>query len=113
MESFRIEVGHSHGVLPGNIVGAIANEAGVDGQHIGHIDIREDHSFVDLPAGMPAEIFHSLKKVRIRGAELQISRVDSKPPRPDGGKPGKGRFRKPPPQGGRPPHGARPLRKRR
>jgi ATP-dependent RNA helicase DeaD len=81
MESFRIEVGHVHGVQPGNIVGAIANEAGLDGKHIGHIDIREDHSFVDLPEGMPKEIFRSLKKVRVRGTELRITHVDSKPPR--------------------------------
>ncbi len=83
MESFRIEVGHLHGVQPGNIVGAIANEAGLDGRLIGHIDIREDHSFVDLPEGMPKEIFRSLQKVRVRGAELRISRVDSKPARPE------------------------------
>ena len=48
-QTYRIEVGHAHGVLPGNIVGAIANEAGIEGKHIGHIDIREDHSYVDLP----------------------------------------------------------------
>ncbi len=83
METFRIEVGHAHGVLPGNIVGAIANEAGLDGKHIGHIDIREDHTFVDLPEGMPKEIFRELKKVRIRGNELRITKVDSKPPRPE------------------------------
>ncbi len=83
METFRIEVGHAHGVLPGNIVGAIANEAGLDGKFIGHIDIREDHSFVDLPEGMPKEIFRELKKVKVRGAELRITRVDSKPPRPE------------------------------
>jgi ATP-dependent RNA helicase DeaD len=83
MESFRIEVGHTHGVQPGNIVGAIANEAGLEGRHIGHIDIRDDHSFVDLPEGMPTEIFRSLKKVRVRGAELRISRVESKPSRPE------------------------------
>ncbi len=83
METFRIEVGHAHKVLPGNIVGAIAGEAGLDGRHIGHIDIREDHSFVDLPVGMPKEIFKELKNVRIRGTELRISRVDSKPARPE------------------------------
>lgn len=82
METFRVEVGHAQGVQPGNLVGAIANEAGLDGRHIGHIDIRDDHSFVDLPAGMPKEIFRELKKVRVRGAELRISRVDFKPPRP-------------------------------
>jgi ATP-dependent RNA helicase DeaD len=72
-ETFRIEVGHVHGVKPGNIVGAIANEAGLEGRHIGHVDIREDHSFVDLPEGMPKEIFRSLKRVRVVGRELQIA----------------------------------------
>jgi ATP-dependent RNA helicase DeaD len=83
METFRIEVGHVHKIQPGNIVGAIAGEAGLDGRNIGHIDIREDHSFVDLPVGMPKEIFRELKKVRIRGTALHISRVDSKPARPE------------------------------
>ncbi len=69
--------------LPGNIVGAIANEAGVDGRHIGHIDIREDHSFVDLPVGMPDDIFQELQAVQIRGNPLRISRA-TKPPRERG-----------------------------
>ena len=81
-ETFRIEVGDVHGVKPGNIVGAIANEAGIDGAHIGRIDIREDHSFVDLPSGMPAQIFKRLQSVRIGARELQISRVAEKPPKP-------------------------------
>lgn len=81
LETYRIEVGHAHGVQPGNIVGAIANEAALDGRKIGHIDIRDDHSFVDLPAEMPEETFDSLQSVRVRGVELRISRVDSKPAR--------------------------------
>jgi ATP-dependent RNA helicase DeaD len=80
-ETFRLEVGHAHGVKPGNIVGAIANEAGLEGKHIGHVDIRDDHSFVDLPEGMPRDIFRNLKKVRVVGQELRISRVDAKPSR--------------------------------
>jgi ATP-dependent RNA helicase DeaD len=83
LETYRIEVGHTHGVQPGNIVGAIANEADIDGRNIGHIDIRRDHSFVDLPAGMPEETLDSLRAVRVRGAELRISRVESKPGRPE------------------------------
>ena len=80
-ETYRIEVGHAHGVQPGNIVGAIANEAGLDGRDIGHIDIREDHSLVDLPAGMPKEIVDNLQAVRVRGTELRISRIHSGPAR--------------------------------
>ena len=80
-QTYRIEVGHAHGVLPGNIVGAIANEAGIEGKNIGHIDIREDHSYVDLP-GLPDEMMASLQDVRVRGEAIRIQRVDSKPEKP-------------------------------
>ena len=74
METFRVEVGHMHGVKPGNIVGAIANEAELDSKHIGRITIREDHSLVDLPEGMPPEILQHLKKAWVAGQRLRISR---------------------------------------
>ena len=76
MERFRIEVGYEHDVKPGNIVGAIANEAGLDSQHIGHIDIRTDHSFVDLPKGMPKEIFQDLRKTWVCGQRINLSPVE-------------------------------------
>lgn len=81
LERFRIEVGHVHEVQPGNIVGAIANEAGLDGQHIGHIKIFDDYSLVDLPMGMPKDVFNDLKKVRVAGQALKITRLggDDKP----------------------------------
>ncbi|MDZ7754709.1 MAG: DEAD/DEAH box helicase [Gammaproteobacteria bacterium] len=72
---YRVEVGHQHKVKPANIVGAIANEAGMEGRYIGNIDIRDDHSLVDLPEGMPKEIFNDLKKVWVAGQRLNISRV--------------------------------------
>lgn len=77
MELFRIEVGHNHDVEPRNIVGAIANEAGLDAQNIGRIDIQDDHSLVELPAGMPKPIFADLKKAWVCGQKLNIARVDS------------------------------------
>jgi ATP-dependent RNA helicase DeaD len=76
METFRIEVGHSHGVKPGNIVGAIANETGIDGDHIARIKILDDYSTVELPAGMPKELIQELKKVRVVGQLLNISKLD-------------------------------------
>ena len=76
MERFRIEVGHDHGVKPGNIVGAIANEAEIDSEYIGRIDIQDDHSFIDLPEGMPKELFKHLRKVWVSGRQLQISKLD-------------------------------------
>jgi len=86
MERFRVEVGHDHEVQPGNIVGAIANEAGLDAEHIGHIDIRDKFSFVELPEGMPRAVFNDLQKVWIGGQKLKISRLtvsddDKTPPR--------------------------------
>jgi ATP-dependent RNA helicase DeaD len=60
-------------------VGAIANEAGIEGVHIGRIDIREDHTFVDLPGGMPKPVFKLLQTVLVLGRELRISRVDDAP----------------------------------
>jgi len=77
MDLYRIEVGNSHGVKPGNIVGAIANETGIDGDHIARINIEENYSTVELPAGMPKELFQELKKVRVAGQQLNISAMDS------------------------------------
>ncbi len=74
MERFRIEVGHNNNVMPGNIVGAIANEAGLDSSDIGRITIFDDHSTVDLPAGMPDDIFKQLKNTWVSGKALNISR---------------------------------------
>ncbi|MDO9269469.1 MAG: DEAD/DEAH box helicase [Methylobacter sp.] len=76
METYRIEVGHNHGVKPGNIVGAIANETGIDGDHIARIRIQDDYSTVELPAGIPKELFEELKKVRVAGQQLNISKMD-------------------------------------
>jgi len=87
-ERYRIEVGHVHGVKPGNIVGAIANESGLDGEHIGQIEIEAEFSLVDLPAGMPKDVFMDLKKVRICGQPMNISRHgEAKGPRKRKGKP--------------------------
>jgi len=79
MERFRIEVGNDHGVRPGNIVGAIANEAGLDSEFIGHIAIHENYSFVDLPENMPDDVFRDLKKVWVSGQRLKIIRTAGSP----------------------------------
>ncbi len=82
MIRYRIEVGSAHDVRPGSIVGAIANEAGIEGRHIGRIQIFEQFSTVDLPDGMPPEIFSALQRVRVCGRPLGIS-VDNGPPSDD------------------------------
>jgi ATP-dependent RNA helicase DeaD len=78
MERFRIEVGNEHDVKVNNIVGAIANEAGVDSQYIKNVTIYDDHSIVDLPIGMPREIFRELKKVWVVNQQLNITRLGEK-----------------------------------
>ncbi len=84
-DTYRLEVGHVHGVKPGNIIGAIANEAGLDSQYIGRLSIRDDHSLIDLPEKMPAEIVAHLKKVRVVGRMLRLERATAGPPRPRSG----------------------------
>ncbi|MCR9277033.1 MAG: DEAD/DEAH box helicase [Pseudomonadaceae bacterium] len=76
MVRYRIEVGRDDGVEPSNIVGAVANEAGLDAKHIGRIEIEGDHSTVELPSGMPRELFKQLKEAWICGKQLRIARVD-------------------------------------
>ncbi len=77
LDVFRVEVGRSHGMEARNLVGAIANEAGVASAHIGRIEIFDEHSTVELPEGMPKDIFKLLKKVWVSGQQLQISRLGS------------------------------------
>lgn len=78
METFRIAVGRTDGVTPRQIVGAIANEAGLDGDHIGHIKIHDIYSTVDLPLGMPKEVFQILQKTRVCNRPLRIEKYQAK-----------------------------------
>lgn len=75
MESYRIEVGNNHDVRPGNIVGAIANEAGMDSKNIGRIQINDSYSLVDLPSNMSKDALSDLKKAWVSGQQLNISRL--------------------------------------
>ncbi len=78
MDRFRIEVGHNHKVKPGNIVGAIANEAEIDSKYIGRINIFDDFSLIDLPEDMPRELLSHLRNVRVAGQRLNMSLVSGK-----------------------------------
>ena len=88
LERYRIQVGRHHGVTPGHIVGAITNEAGLEGRHIGRIQLYENYSTVDLPRDMPKDTFQHLRKVRVLQQPLDISReTGGAPGRPPAGKP--------------------------
>ncbi|MCU6500577.1 DEAD/DEAH box helicase [Rugamonas sp. A1-17] len=80
MSAFRIEVGSNHAATPSNIVGAIANEAGLEAKHIGRIEIFDTYSMLELPDGMPPDLFKHLGKVWVGGAQLKISHADRMPP---------------------------------
>jgi ATP-dependent RNA helicase DeaD len=80
METYRIEVGRNHRVQPGNIVGAIANEAHIRSDAIGKIKIFDSFSTVDLPIGFPRDLLETLQNVFIAGRKLQMSRMDNSRP---------------------------------
>jgi ATP-dependent RNA helicase DeaD len=80
METFRVEVGKVHGVKPGNLVGAVANEIGLDSQLIGPIRIHHDFSTIDLPSGMPRDAFKVLGRAWVVGRQLRISKSTDHPP---------------------------------
>jgi ATP-dependent RNA helicase DeaD len=106
MERFRIEVGRSHNLEPKHVVGAIANEAGLDSQYIDNISIQDDYSTVDLPEGMPKDVLRHLQTTRVCGLPMRLHRLDEdapaeKPRRTLGVKP---------PQAGKPARGAKPNR---
>ncbi|KTD66789.1 MULTISPECIES: DEAD/DEAH box helicase [Legionella] len=74
---FRIDIGKIHGVKPGNIVGAIANEAGLQSKHITGLKIHDDHSTVRLPKGMTKEVMSDLTKAWVCGRQLNITLISS------------------------------------
>ncbi|WP_068547466.1 DEAD/DEAH box helicase [Thalassotalea crassostreae] len=75
-QSYRIEVGREHGANPGDIVGAIANEIALDSAYIGQIKLEDNHTILQLPKGMPKDVFAQLKQVRVRRQQLDISVSD-------------------------------------
>ncbi|MFN3883521.1 MAG: DEAD/DEAH box helicase [Rhodocyclaceae bacterium] len=73
---YRIEVGRNQGVLPKEIVGAIANEGGIDGRLIGQIHLFDDFSTVELPE-LPAKVLDVLERTRVRQMPLRIRLVEA------------------------------------
>ncbi|MGE3772217.1 MAG: DEAD/DEAH box helicase [Gammaproteobacteria bacterium] len=76
MVRYRLDVGLAHGATPKHIVGAIANEAGLDSRYIGRIDLFDDYTLVDLPAGMPRELLQHMKKVRFGKFRFNLRPAD-------------------------------------
>lgn len=83
MAVYRLAVGKRQHVRPGAIVGALANEGGLNSRDFGRISIAVDHTLVELPKDLPQEVFDALEDTRISGQLIHIE--------PDPGAP-KGRF---------------------
>ncbi|WP_171007141.1 DbpA RNA binding domain-containing protein, partial [Brevibacterium sp. 2SA] len=81
MVTYRLAVGRNERVQPGSIVGAIANEGGITSKQIGHIDIRSNHTLVDLPQDLDPGVLKKLAHTEIQGRPIDI--------RPDSGRPGR------------------------
>lgn len=99
MEAYRVEVGYQHGVKPSNLVGAIANEAGLESRYIGRIEIGDDYSLVELPTGMPDELIAHMQAVWVSGQRLKMRKATARDELPSRGSKG---GRKPGPGAGRP-----------
>ena len=69
---YRLSVGHRQRVRPGAIVGALANEGGMNSRDFGRISIFAEHSLVELPADLPMEVFHALDQTRVSGQLINI-----------------------------------------
>jgi ATP-dependent RNA helicase DeaD len=72
---YRLDVGRVHGVKPGNIVGAIANESGLQSKHITALKIHDDHSTVRLPKNIAKDKMHALNKAWVCGRQLNLTSV--------------------------------------
>jgi len=80
MQTYRVEVGREHGAEIKNLVGAIANEAGLDSKDIGKINLEDNYSTIDLPEGMPKDLFQQLRKVWVCNKQLEISLINPNAP---------------------------------
>ena len=67
-----INAGKKNKIRTKDIVGAIANEAGVPGKTLGAIDLYDDYTFVDVPSEFVRDILHGMKNAKIKGKKVHI-----------------------------------------
>jgi ATP-dependent RNA helicase DeaD len=82
----RMNVGKRDGIRPADVVGSIANEAGIAGRDIGPIDIRDDVTYVSVPADVVDHVIKSVGRARFHGRAVNL-RVADGGDRPTGPKP--------------------------
>ena len=82
LATYRIAVGKRQHVRPGAIVGALANEGGLNSKDFGRITIAADHTLVELPKDLPQSVLDNLRDTRISGQLINIERDSGgRPPR--------------------------------
>ncbi len=82
MTRLFIQIGRMDGVRPGDIVGAIANEAGLPGNAIGAIDIMDNSTFVEVPEAAASRVIEALSQTKLRGKRVLVD--VARPRREDG-----------------------------
>ena len=74
---YRLDVGSSHNVEPEQLLAVIIEESGVDRNRVTRLDMHETYTLIDLPDGMPADIFQLLSEACVGERKLNIKRVKS------------------------------------
>jgi ATP-dependent RNA helicase DeaD len=89
-------VGKRDGIRPADVVGSIANEAGISGSEIGPIEIRDEITYVSIPARHRDDVIAKLGGAKFRGrpVNLRVAAAEASSDRPRYGGPPAGRFRR-------------------
>ena len=72
MTKLHIAAGRAAGIRPGDLVGAIANEAGLDSRVLGAIEVADKFSLVEVPRDMAESIIGALSRTRIKGNKVAV-----------------------------------------
>jgi hypothetical protein len=80
---YRLDVGSKHQVSEEEILEVVIEESGVDKKRIGRLEMRDNYTLIDLPEGMPADIFQLLTEASVRGHKLNIKRLKPNRRRPN------------------------------
>ena len=75
MVRLMLNAGRAHGILPGDVVGAIAGEAGIPGRAIGAIDIHADETFVDVKDVHVDRVLKRMQQRTMRGRKVTLKRA--------------------------------------
>ena len=73
-----INIGKKQRVRPGDILGAIAGESGMDGKLIGTIDMYDKYTFVEVPREYAREVLNAMKNVKIKGKTVAVEPANQK-----------------------------------